>query len=147
MRHDSFIWDMTHSYETRLIHMRHDSFIWDTTHSYETRLIHMWHDSLNWHDSSIWNMTNPYGSHVQGSVPVRRYVHVRTSWQWSLVAKQLSTSSHGKTPLRTRPHLGSHMCARAVRTCVRVPCFATNDHCNPKIQKHNVCSALWGGFE
>jgi len=40
---DVSLWDTTHSYETRLIHMRHDSFIWDMTHSYETWLIHMWH--------------------------------------------------------------------------------------------------------
>ena len=33
-----------HIHETRLIHMRHDSFIWDVTHSYETWLIHMRHD-------------------------------------------------------------------------------------------------------
>jgi len=28
--HKWLIWDMTHSYETWLIHMRHDSFIWDS---------------------------------------------------------------------------------------------------------------------
>jgi len=39
-------WDMTHSYETWLMHMRHDSFIWDMTHLYETWLTHMRHDSF-----------------------------------------------------------------------------------------------------
>ena len=54
MRHDSFIWDMTHLHETWLIHMRHDSFVrdmtrffvWDRTHSYATWLIHMRHDGF-----------------------------------------------------------------------------------------------------
>ena len=54
MRRDSFIWDMTHSYETWFIHMRHDSFIWDVTHSYETWLIHMRRDSF------IWDVTHSY---------------------------------------------------------------------------------------
>ena len=40
--------DMTHPYETRLIHTRHDSSIWDTTHSYETWLIHMNESCLVW---------------------------------------------------------------------------------------------------
>jgi len=30
----------------RLIHMGYPSVIWDMTHSYETRLIHMGHDAL-----------------------------------------------------------------------------------------------------
>jgi len=72
--HDSFIWDMTHSCETWLIHVRYDSFIWDMPHSYETWLIHMRHDSFMWdmihlyetclihmrHDSFIWDMTHSY---------------------------------------------------------------------------------------
>ena len=49
-----FIWDMTHLYETWLIHMRHDSFIWDMTYLYETGLMHMTHDSC------IWDMTESH---------------------------------------------------------------------------------------
>ena len=75
MEHDSFIWDMTHSHGTRLLHMEHDSFIWDMTYSHETWLIHVIHDSFIWdmthsyetrlihltHDSFIWDMTHSRG--------------------------------------------------------------------------------------
>jgi len=42
MGHDSFIWDMTHSYGTRLTHMGHASFKWDVTHPYGLCPIHIW---------------------------------------------------------------------------------------------------------
>jgi len=75
MRHDSFTWDMTRSYEASLVRIRHDSFIWDVAHSYETWLMHetgvlkipqcriLWHvrasfacliDMPHWHASLTW---------------------------------------------------------------------------------------------
>jgi len=76
VKHDSYIWEMNHTYETWLIqnhiyeiwfplwvphsvescliHMRHDSFVWDMTHSYEMWLIHMRHESF------IWDVTHSY---------------------------------------------------------------------------------------
>ena len=53
-RSTAFMWDMTHSYETWLIHMRYDSFIWDMTHSYETWLIHMSIDLSVWPHYHWW---------------------------------------------------------------------------------------------
>ena len=38
VRHDSFMWDMTHVWFN---HVRHDSFMWDMTRSCETWLIHV----------------------------------------------------------------------------------------------------------
>ena len=76
MRHDSYeTWlnsyhTWLNSYETWLIHMRHDSFIWDMTHSYKTNEsracaaaagIPVCHDSIHIsHASFISDMTNSY---------------------------------------------------------------------------------------
>jgi len=60
--HESFVWDMTLSYGTWLVHMWHESFIWDMTYSYGRRLIHIVSDSFMTHDSFIWNMTLSYGT-------------------------------------------------------------------------------------
>ena len=50
------------SYETWLIHMRHDSFIWDMTHSYETWLSHMRHDSLIYRFTSLSQFHQVHGT-------------------------------------------------------------------------------------
>jgi len=34
MKHDSFSWSMTYSYETWFTQMRHDSLLWDMTHTH-----------------------------------------------------------------------------------------------------------------
>jgi len=54
--------DVSHSYETWLIHMRHDSFTLDMTHSYETWLICSRYDSLfrMRQNSFICDMTHSY---------------------------------------------------------------------------------------
>ena len=48
IRHDSIIFDMTHSCVVWLIHMWFDSFICDMTHSYVTHLIHMCNECMTW---------------------------------------------------------------------------------------------------
>ena len=62
MRHDPFIWGMTRSYVTRLIHTRHDSFIRDMTHSCETWLTHIRRSFVTrpiriWYASFVWDVT------------------------------------------------------------------------------------------
>ena len=47
MGHDSFSSDTTVTTSDSLLLMRRDSFIWDVTYSYGTRLIRMGHDSLD----------------------------------------------------------------------------------------------------
>jgi len=46
MEHDSFIWDMVHSYGTCHSYVTwHDAFMWDMAYSYGTWRIHVGHDS------------------------------------------------------------------------------------------------------
>jgi len=62
MGHDAYIYDMTHSCLTCLIHTWHDSFMCVTWP------IHMWHDSFicdqDECDSFICNMIHSYANHV-----------------------------------------------------------------------------------
>ena len=60
--HDSFVWDMTLSYGTWLVHMWHESFIWDMTYSYGTWLIRMGDDSFILYQTHSWPMTHSYGT-------------------------------------------------------------------------------------
>ena len=46
MGHDSFSSDAAVTTSDSLLLMRRDSFIWDVTYSYGTRLVRMGHDSL-----------------------------------------------------------------------------------------------------
>ena len=90
------MWDMTHSYVTRLIHMWHVSFICDMTHSHMTWLIHACHDSI------IRDMTHLY---------VTGLIHI-WSVQWLISRKWrcfISSKRHYNALSHMQVHLHTDM--------------------------------------
>jgi len=127
VRHDLFMWDMTHSCETWLIHMRHDSFMRDMHHSCETCISHVRHD-LFMRDVTYSHRDIPHAYSHQRHASFILASSMRDtphSWEMRLLhsatclilTRTLHWCVHTR-PKQWQRHRNIHVCACDTETCL-----------------------------